>query len=92
MPNDHKSKTFTWTSEGGVAITLPSMQSIPSGVIRRNRKQEPVDFIFSMLEEVSDEETLAKADDLSTGEINALFEAWQEDAQATVGESQGSST
>lgn len=92
MPKDHQSKTFTWTSEDGVEITLPSMKSLPAGLIRRNRKAEPVDFIFTLLEETVDEATLAKADALPSEEINKLFEAWQEDAQTSVGESSGSST
>jgi hypothetical protein len=87
----HESKSFTWTSPGGVAVTLPSMKSIKGGVIRRNRKLEPVDFMFSVLEETADEATLAQIDDLDTSDMNALFEAWQEDAQTNVGESSGSS-
>ena len=87
----HESKSFTWTSPDGVAVTLPSMKSIKGGVIRRNRKLEPVDFMFSVLEETADEATLELIDDLDTSDMNALFEAWQGDAQTSVGESSGSS-
>lgn len=82
---------FHWTSESGVEIVLPHMNKIKAGIIRRHRNSEPVDFIFSVLEEVADEENLAKADDLETEEINALFEDWQK-ASVAVGESQRSST
>lgn len=82
---------FHWTSPGGIEIVLPHMNKIKAGIIRRHRKSEPVDFIFSVLEEVSNDEMLARADDLEADDINSLFEAWQK-AGANVGESAGSST
>lgn len=82
---------FHWTSESGVEIVLPHMNKIKAGTIRRHRKSEPIDFIFSILEEVADDAMLAKADDLGTDEINDLFAKWQESG-ANVGESAGSST
>lgn len=83
---------FHWTSpSSGVEIVLPHMNKIKSGIVRRHRKSDPVDFIYSVLEEVADEEMLARTDELEATEINALFEAWQE-AGASVGESSGSST
>lgn len=83
---------FEWTSPSGAKITLPAMNRIKSGVIRRHRHEEPGDFMFSVLEEVSDEAMLAKADDLLPTEINDLFEAWQKAGQVTLGESEGSSS
>lgn len=81
---------FRWTSPAGVEIVLPHMKSIKSGIIRRHRKEEGVDFIFSVLEELADADTLAKVDELDTGELNTLVEKWQ--AEVTPGESAGSST
>lgn len=81
---------FHWTSSDGVEIVLPRMDNIKAGIIRRHRKEEGVDFLFSLLEEISDEEMLAKLDDLDTADLNALAEKWQ--AGATPGESSGSST
>lgn len=81
---------FHWTSPAGVEIVLPHMNKIKAGIVRRHRKSEPVDFIFSVLEEVADKDMLEKADELDTSEINDLFEAWQK-AGASVGESAGSS-
>lgn len=77
---------FHWTSPSGVEITLPHMNKMPAGVIRKHRKSEPVDFVFSVLEDVSDEATIAEVDKLSLPEVNDLFEAWQ-GAAASVGES-----
>lgn len=82
---------FHWTSPSGVEIVLPHMDKIKASVIRRHRKSDPVDFVFSVLEEVSDQENLARADELDMSEINELFEAWQK-AGASVGESSGSSS
>ncbi len=82
---------FHWESEAGAKVSLPRMAQIKAGIIRRHRKSDPVDFIFSILEEVSDEKTLAVVDDLTTDEINDLFEKWQADGGG-VGESSGSST
>lgn len=81
---------FHWTSPSGVEITLPHMSNIKTGIIRRHRKEEPTDFIFSVLEETADEAMLAKVDDLGTADLNALVEKWQEGA--SLGESAGSST
>lgn len=82
---------FHWTSPAGVEIVLPHMNKIKAGIVRRHRKADAIDFIFSVLEEVADADMLAKADELEAEEINDLFEKWQE-AGASVGESAGSST
>jgi hypothetical protein len=81
---------FHWTSPEGVEITLPHMDKIKSGIIRRHRKEEPVDFIFSVLEAVGDAATIDKCDNLDTSDLNDLFEKWN--AGASVGESQRSSS
>lgn len=81
---------FRWTSPSGTEIVLPHMSKMPAGIIRKHRKAEPVDFVFSVLEDVSDDAMLAKVDTLSLPEVNDLFEAWQ-GASASVGESSGSS-
>lgn len=82
---------FHWTSPDGAEIVLPHMSKIKAGVLRRHRKSEPVDFIFSLLEETADDETLAKVDNLEVTELNDLAEKWQ-NAGASLGESSGSST
>lgn len=81
---------FHWTSPSGVEIVLPHMSKIKAGIIRRHRKEEGVDFIFSVLEETADEAMLAKVDELDTADLNVLVEKWQE--SVAPGESSGSST
>ena len=81
---------FHWQSPAGVEITLPRMDQISSGILRRHRKENEIDFMFSLLEETSDTETLAKLDDLPFADLNALSEKWQ--ATIALGESSGSSS
>jgi hypothetical protein len=81
---------FNWTAPDGGTITLPKMKHIKAGVLRRYRKLDGIDMVFSILEEVADAATLAKIDDLDTDGLEALAEAWQGDVG--VGESSGSST
>lgn len=84
-------KSFKWTAPSGVEISLMPMGRVPTGIVRRHRHEDPVDFIFSMLEEIADEETLAKVDELPSEDLNKMVEAWQEET-GSAGESSGSST
>lgn len=81
---------FHWTSPEGVEITLPRMGNIKAGVIRRHRKEDPIDFIFSVLEEIDDADMLAKVDDLQSDALNDLVGKWQ--AEVSPGESTRSSS
>lgn len=82
---------FHWTAPDGTEIVLPHVGKIKSGVLRRIRKADPVDQVFTLVEAVADEETLAKIDDLDSADLNSLFEEWQK-AGASVGESSRSSS
>lgn len=84
-------KTFTWTAPDGTVIALPSLRHVKAGVIRRNRRREPVDAMFSIIEELADEATLAAVDDLDSEDLNDLVGQWQADGGG-LGESSGSST
>ena len=81
---------FHWTSPNGVEIVLPHMKNVKAGVLRRHRKEEPIDFLFSLLEEIADEVMLARLDSLDTGDLEDLSDKWQ--AGVSMGESSGSST
>lgn len=85
------SDSFTWTSKGGVVVTLPALASVPAGVFRRHRKKNEVDFVFSVLEDLADEAALEAVDSVPLPEMEDLFSAWQADTGASVGESSGSS-
>lgn len=80
---------FHWTSPGGVEIVLPRLAKVKSSVLRKNRLKEADDYMFSVIEAVADEETLALIDDLDTEDFAEMTSAW---AETSVGESSGSST
>lgn len=80
---------FHYKAESGVEIVVTRMDQIPSGLVRKNRKLEAMDLLYTLLEEVSDEATLEKVDALPMKEQNAFFIAWQE--EIAPGESSGSS-
>ena len=81
---------FHWTAPSGAEIVLPYMDKIKTGVIRKARKLDDTDAMFTIIESVADEATLAAIDDLDTSELNDLAEAWQKGSP--LGESSGSST
>jgi hypothetical protein len=81
---------FHFTSQAGVEIVVTRMDQIPSGLVRKNRKLEPMDLLYTLLEEVADEATLKKVDALPMKEQNDFFIGWQE--EIAPGESGGSST
>ena len=80
---------FHFDSSAG-AIAVPKFDQIPVGVIRSVRKKSQAEQIFSTLEAVADEKTLAVLDKLSTREFNEFVGAWQKDAGISVGESSAS--
>ena len=92
-PQDHKSagETFVWTTPDGSTISLPPMTRIKAGIVRKHRHDEG-EFIFAVLEDLADEDSLAAFDDLEMGDVNDLFAAWQAHGGASLGESSGSST
>ena len=81
---------FHWTTPAGADIALPYMSRLPVGLLRRVRKLEEMDGMFTILEEICDAETLAKVDGLEVKDLESLATAWQT-ATASLGESGGSS-
>ena len=78
---------FTWTSPSGGEVTLPPLNSVPGGVLRRHRKLDELDFLFSVLEDVATDEQIAQVDALGLSDLNAMFEAWQKNAKVSVPQS-----
>lgn len=83
-------ENFHYTTRAGAALTLPRFDQLPFGVVRRLRHQEPTEQVFSLIEEVCDEGTLAVVDTLTTQEITDLYTAWQREGQVSQGESSAS--
>lgn len=78
---------FTWTSDSGTEITLSPMSSITAGMLRKYRKLDEMDFMFSILEDVIAPDELAKVDELPLPEVERMFRAWQANEGATVPQS-----
>lgn len=74
----------------GVEIVIPRFKNIPVGIIRRVRNQSEVEQIFTVLEEVTDETTLAVIDGMDTEQLQAFIAAWQGDSKVALGESSAS--
>lgn len=92
MPEDHKSKTFTHTLRSGKSVTLPAFASAMTfGRARRLRKLSESEQVFTMLEEIADEDTLAALDEMDSEETEEFFTAYAESSGANLGESSSSS-
>lgn len=79
--------TFMYNAENGTEIDLPPMSAITAGMLRKYRKLDEMDFMFSILEDVVDPDELAKIDDLPLVEVETLFRAWQKHEGVTVPQS-----
>lgn len=80
---------FHFTGADGVDYTLP--KQIPAGALRKSRKAtDQLDQVFTILEEVADEATLAALDALPVGELANVAKAWMQGM--TAGESSSSSS
>lgn len=82
-----KSATFSWKAANGTTIVLPSMNALKGKAIRKHRRREAMDFLFSLIEDHVDEETLAQIDELDRAELTDMFAAWQDEEGVTPGES-----
>jgi hypothetical protein len=69
--------SYTWTSSAGEAITVPDPAALSAGFLRANRKLSDIDLIFTVFEELLEEDELEKLDRLSVAEVNRLFAEWQ---------------
>lgn len=77
---------------GKKKITLPRFGNLPFGVIRKIRKLDEVEQLFTLFELVLDKDpdTLAIIDTMEQEAVQELIVAWQKDSGVTVGESEES--
>lgn len=81
---------FHWKTPSGGEIVVPHVSKIKGGLLRKYRKLDEMDMVFSIIEDVADADTLALIDDLDQGELEKFISDWQ--AGVSVGESSRSST
>lgn len=73
-------------------IELPLLNQLPTGAMRKIRRLKGLDVVFTVLEEVTDDTTLERVDNLSHDDFNRLLEGWQEASGIDLGESSASSS
>lgn len=89
-PQDHKAPqsegneggAFTFTTEAGETFTVPDGGDLPVGFARSIRRLPQEDQVFTILERLCDEETLAKIDTMTGREFGEFYKAWQAHAEA----------
>lgn len=91
QPQDHRSaETFTYQSPAG-PITVPKFKkALGVGFLRKHRKLDEQDMMFTLLEEVCDKQSLATLDALTIEDIEPFFDQWRKDSGVGLGESSGS--
>lgn len=90
-PQDHKKKTkdpgeFFELKHRGEIYTFKSVELMTPGFLRKNRKLDQVDQMFTAFELLCDDETLAVIDEMSKKEFNKLNEDFWAFVEAQPGE------
>lgn len=85
------SEKFRYDVEGGT-IVLPSLKFIKSGVIRKLRKLDETDQMFSLFETLLPEDQLDLVDELTGEQLTELATAWRDFSGVSMGESAASSS
>jgi hypothetical protein len=67
---------FHFTGADGKDYSLPKM--VKGGDLRKIRKLSNADQMFTLFEQLADEETLAALDDLSTAQVSDVYNDWMD--------------
>ncbi|KZM68361.1 hypothetical protein [Nocardia terpenica] len=81
---------FSYTTSAGKKLSLPRMENVPFGLIRRLRKEDDTEQFFALIEGVAAGKDLAVIDTMTQAEVKDLMDAWQKDSTISLGESSGS--
>jgi hypothetical protein len=82
IPQDHKSKTFTFTHDDK-SFTIPAFAALPVGVVRKARKgADDGDKAFIILETVMGEDSpeLNAIDSMDVDQFNEFLKGWTQGA------------
>lgn len=74
---------FTFEHDGET-YSLPSQSAIKTGVARAIRRLKPEDQVFTLLELVADEATLAAIDDMGSDEFADMCQKWEDHSGVSV--------
>jgi hypothetical protein len=83
---------FHYTLPDGHELVLPKFENVPMGHIRKIRKLDETDQVFTLLESLLDEDELEHVDTLDRPAFQKLMEAWREESDVDLGESRASSS
>ncbi|PRB14464.1 hypothetical protein [Microbacterium sp. MYb62] len=83
---------FHHTLPDGHELVLPRFENVPVGVIRKARRLDQADQVFTILEEIMSPADLEHVDKLDRSEFNVVVRAWREGSSIEPGESSASST
>lgn len=75
------------THVDGTEVRLPSLTYLKPGLVRKIRRLNQIDQMYTLMELVLDEATLEVLDEMDPAEYAQLLEDWQTHSQVTVGES-----
>lgn len=75
-PKSEASTTPATFDHDGDTYTLPARTEITAGMMRRHRTEAELDFMFSLLEETCDKDTLAALDAKTLDELNEIVGDW----------------
>lgn len=79
-------------THNGQGFSLPYLGRVKAGLLRKIRKLSADDQLFTLLEEMGNDEALAVIDEMDGEEFGEFLTAWHEASGVTMGESQASST
>lgn len=77
---------------GEVEITLPSLSYLKPGLVRRLRRLNGTDQMYTLLEEVLDDDTLAVIDEMDPDDFDAMREQWHKHSGIDMGKSAASTS
>lgn len=84
---------FHYTTSTKKKLTLPKFGNLPSGILRKVRRERDIEQFFMTFELLfkDDQAQLDILDEMPMAEIVDMMTKWQEDSGVTMGESSESS-
>lgn len=75
------------TTINDVEVRLPSLAYLKPGLVRKIRRLDNIDAMYTLLELTLSEDALAVLDDMDPDQYGAVLEAWREHSGVSLGES-----
>ena len=79
------SDNFVFETAEGTVLTLPSLAKIKPGLIRKIRRMNDVDQLFTILETILTDDELTVVDEMEYDEFERLNDEWAEHSGVDVG-------